>query len=132
MPIINMVYKKKKWLPSIYQKVDYIQSSWTQRIDTGIRPDDNTYWFVCKFNIVSFNGDGNVMNLWKNSTDDSRYWFWYSWIPNDPNRQAWNPRWSWWATIWDSSLILNKDFVAEYNYNWNTFNIDGMEYKRQH
>lgn len=126
MPIINMVYKKK-WLPSIYQKVDYIQSSWTQRIDTGIRPDDNNYWFVCKFNIVSFSWDGNVMNLWKNSTDDSRYWFWYSWIPNDPNRQAWNPRWSWWATIWDSSLVLNKDFVAEYNYNWNTFNIDGVQ-----
>ena len=50
-------------LPEGYKQVKYIQSDGTQRIDTGISPNDNYYGFKAKFNITEPTGDWNLMNM---------------------------------------------------------------------
>ena len=98
MPIINMVYKKKKWLPSAYQEVEYIQSSGTQYfvVWTSFK---TSYKSVTDFQMTQTWGDQVVIwvNYWY------RYWinaysskfkvitWWGSWsdtISEDTNRHT--------------------------------------------
>ena len=66
-------------LPSAYQEVEYIESSWTQRIDTWLKPTDATFWFKWKVSMTALSWDWNIINL--GSTNNVwlyRYWFgWY-------------------------------------------------------
>ena len=105
-------------LPNAYQEVEWIWSSWTQRIDTWVRPDDYTYWFECKFILTSTSGDWNIMNLWWTSTDNYRYWFggyytqnWQIWYPMNIEPV--------WLNIINPAPSSNTEYVAQYNYNWN-------------
>ena len=58
MTIFNTVYKsfKASRLPSEYQEVEYIQSSWTQKISTGYTTNNNiriVTKFMCNWNSVN-------------------------------------------------------------------------------
>lgn len=81
--IIAMLYQGGEWLPVArlpieYQEVEYIQTTGTQRIDTGIIPSDNSYQVSTKIvattseqNCVVFGCEGGLnyqlapyMNTW--------------------------------------------------------------------
>lgn len=53
-------------LPSGYTKLEYIQSSGTQYIDTGFKPNQNTS-IICDFQIVSTSGWNTVFGSWTRS-----------------------------------------------------------------
>lgn len=75
------------WLPSIYQEVEYIESTWTQYIDSWV-PWTNNYIAEAKF---LFTG------LW-GSTDD-RYILWSAW--NYPAYTVYiSKQWIWGTSKW--------------------------------
>ena len=130
-------------LPSAYQEVEYIESSGTQRIDTGIRPDDTTYWLVCKINLTSISWDWTVANLWWPDINHYRYginWLRDMWQPANIMTESPSESYITWATTWtdyevsfnynsDRSLIVNwstlKSWLTTWSYtygvNWNIF-----------
>ena len=99
---------------SEFQKVEYIWTSWTQRIDTWIRPDNTSFWFTWKISVSSmwwWVWAPNILNLWWTSVDNYRYWFWL---------HDWKFHW-WWimytefGDVW--SITQNEVFEFTYNYN---------------
>ena len=57
-PVPAIIYQNKQWrewakLPKEYQEVEFIQTSGTQRIDTGIIPNNNTYQIDTKIEVVT-------------------------------------------------------------------------------
>ena len=113
-------------LPSGYQEVEYIQSSWTQRIDTGITPDDATYGFEIKFNPTAASWDWSVINLW--GTTGQRYMYWVqAYYANDWQVMAPFEYDGWTSWSWVSPAT-NTDFVMKYNLNWNLkLDLNGTE-----
>jgi hypothetical protein len=84
------------WLPSAYQEVEYIQSSWTQYIHTTQTVTDAT-WIYMKLssqNIVSDkvycwasvdNTDNNT-KIWLWNVRSAAYWWWNTWTPDPAGR----------------------------------------------
>lgn len=111
-------------LPAGYKQVQYIQSDGTQRIDTGISPNDNYYGFKAKFNIIQPTGDWNLMNMGGTSVDRNRFGF-GGYFPETGTTQ--------WQIGYIRGMNLNycfakvenpqtetyKDYEVEYNYNGN-------------
>lgn len=101
---------------NIYQKVEYIQSSWTQRIDTWIAPNDLNFWILWKFRITTMQTSVLIDLSDTTSTDNKRYWFQFN---------GWNskPQWSWimYQQRWEDNWTINTstDYEFSYNYNWN-------------
>ena len=107
----------KSRLPSAYQEVEYIQSSWTQCIDTGYIPSNNTkiemsmWWFNSSTNAnalfgarYSWNATASIGRWFQRSVNAavSPYWYWWmfgrnysSWTDNF-NVFSW---WDWWNHI---------------------------------
>lgn len=123
--LLNTIKHTWWWggLPAEYQEVEYIESSWTQRINTGIKPTQN-HWFECKFNLTQTSGDWNIM-----MTSDSsyNYRFWY-WGYNTQNWQVWD-----WVTqirynYTSNPPSPNTDYISLYNVNnskkWNLNGVD--------
>ena len=82
MAIFNTVYGGEYHLPWTYQKVEYIQSSWTQKIDT---------WYTITSN-MKIECDYSTIGSW-----------------ND-NVVFWTTIWSWWwtsPTVFNSSGTLH-------------------------
>lgn len=57
-PVPAIIYQNNKWkewakVPREYQEVEFIQTSGTQRIDTGIIPKDNTYQVNTKVELTT-------------------------------------------------------------------------------
>lgn len=57
-PVPAIIYQNKQWrewtkLPKEYQEVEFIQTSGTQRINTGIIPKDNTYQVNTKVELAT-------------------------------------------------------------------------------
>lgn len=61
-------YIGRKILPDEYQEAEYIQSSWTQYINTGCRPSSNIE-VECKVNIQSSSFSSNPTLYWARNTD---------------------------------------------------------------
>lgn len=99
MPILNMIYWATwwggwGWLPAEYQEVEYIQSSWTQYIDTGLDWENN-YMVDAKIlftDLVDSSSDCCVL-------------------------------WSRWATRPNYMFIIAKVWYGGYNY-WGVFVAD--------
>lgn len=102
-----------------YQKLNWIQSTWTQRINTWINvSSDITYWFECWISEVTSTWTHSIMDMWWTWTDNYRYWiqygsnafqFWHSW---------W--QWWWWTTVswyWPN-WWWTETHVLKYNPNW--------------
>lgn len=103
-------------IPSDYQEVEWIWSSWTQRIDTWVRPNNVNYWFECKTQFTALSWDWNVMNLWWTSVDDNRYWWW----GYGARIQVWHPmNWSSAFSYVTGSIDTSTIYTSSYNYNWN-------------
>jgi len=107
-----------------YQAVEYIQSSWTQRINTWIAPNDAKFWILWKFRITTIATSVLIDLSNTTSTDNKRYWFQFN---------GWNskPQWSWimyqqrWEDNW--TIDASTDYEFSYNYNWNaSFTINWM------
>lgn len=107
------VYIWKERLPSTYQEVEYIQSSWSQKIDTWITPNDATYWFECKFNITNTSWDWWIMMA---CTQSVNHWRFGLWGYSTSNFQTW--------IYWTADNITTitpatwVDYTAIVNYNW--------------
>ena len=111
-----------------YQQLNWIQSSWTQRIDTWINvSNDTTYWFEISISEVTTQYWAKaLMDMWWTSVDNYRYWISYGWALD--NWQFWN---TWWSGRWTSvswywpNIRWTERHVLEYNPNWNrTWIID--------
>lgn len=64
-----LMASKKKRLPSAYQEVEWIKSTGTQWIDTGIIPNNQ---ITVQFKVMNLNITGNViLGYWKNRDEDS-------------------------------------------------------------
>lgn len=111
-------------LPAEYQEVEWIGSSWTQRIDTWINPNDYTYWFECKFNITNTSWDWGIMMACDSDVNSGRFGLWgYS----TSNFQAW----VYWtadnittitpATWVDYTAIVNYNWDGDVSINWNVY-----------
>ena len=103
-------------LPSAYQEVGYIQSSWTQRIDTWITPNDSYYWFEAKLNVTQTSWDWCLMDMSNWSwTDNARFWVQLYISAN--LFQAWWIRYQQWLNAeWYSIKWIDR--VIRYNYNF--------------
>ena len=97
---------------SSYQEVEYIESSWTQRINTWVKPTQS-HWFECKFNLTQVSGDWNIM-MTSNGAYNYRFWYW-----------AYNlDQWQVWDGVtgtpyWNTGKYpsLNTDYISLYNVN---------------
>lgn len=89
MPILNMVYYVAEWggrLPSEYQEVEYIQSSWECRIDTWYIGNWTYQKLLYKFNPVTYTSGWdstaffgtvpNGQNYLTASSDGTKFQFW--------------------------------------------------------
>lgn len=109
------VYLPQTRLPSAYQEVEYIESSWTQRIDTWVSPTDTKFWIKWKFRIWASWWNVLIDLSATTSTDNKRYWFQFNWL---------KPQWSWimYQQRWEDNWTINAstDYEFSYNYNWDT------------
>ena len=134
------------YLGWLYKEVEYIQSSWTQRIDTWINvSNDSTYWFElkCNFDVAR----ESVMDMGWDNSDVRRYWvqvgIWnwqisrpmygtnddYANFVYNPTPQTWVDYTMVYNYNWNRSWSLNWTTYASnlsvgsftYNYNWNIF-----------
>lgn len=127
------------WLPSAYQEVEYIESTWTQWIDI---------WLICKswykidfkyYTVSSNNLDQSI--IWATSVDYSNplyrwinYNFWFdsvyfnynnSWHDITSSQAVWNTyEWSVTLRNWNQTIIINGSTVYSatdtLNATWNS------------
>ena len=131
MAIFNTVYGGTgSRLPSEYQEVEYIQTSWTQYINLWFQPTSNHQTEV-KIELVNTNQDQTIFWTLSNS-DWSHRWYsltpysnkWYSWLNN--TETSW---WTYTATVWlqytivfnNSSSYLNINGSNVYSVSWTTW-----------
>lgn len=76
IPVLKQ-YKNEEFvgLPSAYTQLEYIESTGTQCINTGISPTKSTYGFESKFLLTALTSDWNLMNMGSSSTDRDRFGF---------------------------------------------------------
>lgn len=110
------IYSTSGWrLPAEYQEVEYIESSWTQWIDTWITPTQNT---ISQFKYMSLAYTWDViywMYTWSDNTDyrffNSYWWTSNLWLPvfdiGSPRAE-----WSSWM------LLINQIYELEL---WNFY-----------
>lgn len=76
MPIFNSVYKAVG-RKSKYQEVEYIESSWTQWIDTGVWPTSDTISQI-KVMFLAWTWDCVYWYCWEDNTANYRLFNWYA------------------------------------------------------
>lgn len=104
-------------LPTEYQEVEYIESSWTSCwINTWITPHDTNFFEIeFKMNPTTLKSSGNYF-YWTNSS-----WAWNSFEYTSSNGSYWN--------VWSSTLIWTlspnlstwTDYIFDCKYNWNNW-----------
>ena len=121
MPIYNLVYwiqTTPPWpIPIEYQEVEYIESSWTQYINTWLRISDG-YRFVSKLLVTTaWTGSWSMITwgyLWYFWGIYYRLYFW--WIGGN--------QWSWWtygylnqfSNGWLSTASLNTIYDVDFSW----------------
>lgn len=94
-------------LPSEYQEVEYIQSSWTQYISTNIIPS-NTKGIYLKVSSQDMNND--LLYIGSRKKTDTRFWIW-----NYSGKQ--NNIYLWWNTNTDyANTTTNTIYEIKLNY----------------
>ena len=73
-------------LPSTYQEVEYIQSSWTQYIDTGLKVAD---WYIIKCDTMILWTGAYCCLWWYLWYINWTYWRLYWWTQNNNKRTYW-------------------------------------------
>ena len=99
-----------QWLPSIYQEVEYIESSGTQYINTGYTPTTNT-WFSVEYSIVSYPWTYNTVFWCRKEYNQNCYYIWYTsskWYYGFGNNHI------------DPSPINLRNTTNTITYNWTT------------
>ena len=98
-------------LPSEYQEVEYIQSSWTQYIDTGYTyTNPNKVKYELSYNLTS---SSNFSYF--GSRTQSGTWYWYSWIPY--GWKIYTNTTNFWsiATSTNTNYVLSLEFIPSSN-----------------
>lgn len=127
MPKIKKVYMRKnevRELPAWYQQVEYIGSSWTQKINTGYTTNSN------------IKVEAEFATTSSSSTDDVLFWTTYStWTWADCLVFRWNSDWKfeWWASWWHTPFYWftkNKKHTITYTLtsvtlDWETHTYSG-------
>ena len=111
-------------IPTEYQEVEYIESSWTQRINTWVAPNDLKFWILWKFRITTMQTSVLIDLSNTTSTDNKRYWFQFNGSNSKPQRS-----WIMYQQRWEDNWVINTstDYEFSYNYNWNaSFTINWM------
>lgn len=120
MPIINMVYKPKKpRLPSEYKEVKYIETTWTQYINTWMSPWSNIQTET-KIEVTTTEWSLSVF-WWTNE-----HWLAmsYYWLSTSTTKWTWGlsrAQPSWWTyspTIWNQYEIVYNNTDSQLNINW--------------
>lgn len=123
MPIINMVYKKKKRLPSAYQEVEYIESTGTQYFSV-LNSFKTSYKIVIDFQMVTTWWD--YIPLWMIEPGTYyKYWIdayeWYfkatSWSSNWTNTKSEDRN--------RHTFIINKSTATV---DWTNYSINYVDY----
>lgn len=108
MPKIKYVFKWQKmiWptLPSEYQRVEYIQSSWSQYIDSWYTPTTKST-IECDFQYTSLVQWVRNFWIWSDTTTSAwSTWGFYLWDSASKHKV-----WSWngtnWTDVWNNPLI---------------------------
>lgn len=105
-------------LPHEYQEVEYIESSWTQYIDTEINLWSNNFKIDCDFSIVSWSSyEQAIASIWT-----STYSYWNLFIHTDKKLDLYLN----WHNYIDSTLSLDTKYnttIERANNSW-TFTLD--------
>lgn len=124
----------KEWLPSTYQEVEYIESSWTQWIDTWVTPTQNTMSQIKFVNLVT---TWDVI-YWMYTWDDTDYRFfnasWTMYFDFGSSRIEWSSVntntvyeleiWNYYVkNVWASSNILSWSTITSYTW-WTTITLN--------
>ena len=91
MPKVSKVFKWRHMLPNTYQRVEYIENSWTQYINTGVYPNPD-YTTEVKFQNVSFSTFNSF--FWCRDWSNSRYYarndiYDYVWVNRSYSTNSW-------------------------------------------
>lgn len=94
MPILQMVSYYASGLPSTYQEVEYIASSWNNYIDTWFAPNQNT-----KVEIKL----SNWTESWSHEVIWVDEWWWNKWFSILPTAYCFNSVYDniWWLADWN-------------------------------
>lgn len=117
-------------LPDEYQQVEYIQSSGTQRINTGIAPNDDNYGFKTKFKMTDTPSDWSLMNIGGATVDKHRFGIGgyrsNNWQISYIRGMVDNLHC--YANVDNPKPQTNIDYEVEYNYNGNRiFKLNGVD-----
>lgn len=133
MAIFNSVYKSftPQRLPAEYQEVEYIQSSWTQYINTGYQPKIDTE-FEIKYELVSYPNRYNSIIWTRKLYNDWAYYIWWDkqtsqgfcWFSNTNVQPTSVVLWGTWA----ERNISYKNWVLSDGVNTNSISMTTSAY----
>lgn len=124
MPKIKNVFKWVNWvekniypwirLPSAYQEVEYIEGSWTQYIDTGVKAGNTLSTKIVMRPNMSYTSEYAI--------------FWDSWAANALflMEYQWKYRLHNWGNYWDFANVTNVKTTIETSPTW--IKINGTSY----
>lgn len=101
-------------LPSAYQEVEYIESSWTQYIDTWVKPSNTISTELVMRPNMSYTSEYAV--LWNAWSASALFLMEYQWTYRLHN----------WGNYWDFANITNEKTTIETNSTW--IIINGVSY----
>lgn len=123
MPIVNVMQEHElknayigeyARLPSAYQEVEYIESSWTQYIDTWVKASNTISTELVMRPNMSYTSEYAV--LWNAWSADALFLMEYQWKYRLHN----------WGNYWDFANITNEKTTIETNSTW--IIINGVSY----
>lgn len=124
MAIFNTVYGGSgSRLPSEYQEVEYIQSSWTQYIKTWLLPSTNyliTYMKVMPFTVSSWGQDYRAWWAYNGANRMNIHYFWYG----QGRLYAWFGGWDYDIGMGMSTSTLYEITMTANNGSWSV-NMNG-------
>ncbi len=110
-----------RWLPNTYQAVEWIQSSWTQYIDTGYTLTSNP-WYDMVFEFVWWDSNSWIPMLWVRWSTTSTYCCLYI----NSNSLYVTPNYAWFDPWTSSWLTISKNTKYNIVEDAGQFYIDGV------
>ena len=112
--------RPSSWLPSAYQEVEYIQSSWTQYINTGYLPSSNPKIEI-DLEFINWASNTWIPLYWRRWATNSTYFCLYvnsSSLYMTPNYAWFDPWTSSWVTISKNTKYNIVNNAWQFYLNW--------------
>jgi hypothetical protein len=108
-------------IPSAYQEVEYIESSWTQKISTGYNTNSS---IKIETDFMTTSSSGNQVLFW------TTYWSWAWYDCLAFRSSSWFEAWAWWWNVIFYNFSINTKHTLEYTLSSATLDWTTRTYSR--